>query len=177
MKIVPTFVGRHMNHSPLPEASAKLLYARTRERGRPEAGSVSGRERTYYWTSIPEIRAAIDTYDLNALVVAKIDIADMLPEIHLGMEYVFADGTRTTAFDPDDERMFDPQTRMNTLMLDGWQQSTAGLTSFEDAPRNLQSTIHSIAKLTGVPVIAFGTGPHFGEAVYARNSPFDILHI
>ena len=92
MKMVPTFVGRHMNHSPLQEASAELLYTRTGERGRPEAGSVSGRKRTYYWTSIPEIRAAIDTYDLNALVIAKVDVADTLPEIQLGMEYVFPDG-------------------------------------------------------------------------------------
>lgn len=173
-KLVPTFVGRHMNHSPLPTSASELLYQRTSERGRAESGSVSGRKREYYWLSIPEIRAAIATFGLNSLAVAKLDVADGLDEIHFGMEYVFPDGTRTSDFDPDDERMMDSETRMNTLRLPGWKESTAGLQNFEDAPRNLRAAMATLSKLVGVPIIAGGTGPNFGEAMYAKNSPFDM---
>jgi adenylosuccinate synthase len=171
-KLIPTFVGRHMNYSPLPEHTADLLYGRTAQRGKPEAGAVSGRKRIYYWLSIPELRAAIETYDLNALVFAKMDVADVLPEIEFGMEYVFSDGSRTTDYDPDDERMYNPETRMNTIRMPGWNSSIAGLNNYHDAPHNLRAIVQTIEQLTDTPVIALGTGPHFGECIYAENSPF-----
>lgn len=174
-KLVPTFVGKHLNHAPLPEHFQDLLYARTEVRGDAETGAVSGRRRKYTWMSIPELRAAVETYGLTALLISKVDVCDQLPEIHLGMEYVFPDGTTTTEYDPDDDRMKDPRTRMNTLKLDGWESSTAGINDFHDAHDNLKSTIHTISELVGVPIIAFGTGPYFGEAVYADNSPFAVL--
>jgi adenylosuccinate synthase len=171
-KLVPTFVGTHINYSPVPDAAANLLYGRTKERGQPEAGAVSGRPRKYYWLSVPELRAAIETYGLNALVLAKMDVVDVLPEIEFGMEYVFPDGTRTTNYDPDDERMYDPETRMNTLRMPGWNKSIAGLTNYHDAPHELKAIVQTIEKLTDTPVIGMGTGPHFGECIYAENSPF-----
>ena len=174
LKLVPTCVGNHVIHSPLSQEHQEPLYLRTEERGRPEAGTVSGRRRKYYWLSVPEICAAIETYNLNALVLAKVDAVDTLPEIRFGVEYVFPDGYTTTDYDPDDPRMLDERTRMNTLKLDGWKTSTAGLNTFEDAPRQLRAAVATLEHLTNLPIVAIGTGPAFHEAIYAQNSPFNV---
>lgn len=173
MKLVSTSVGNHINHAPLPDAIASALYQRTKERGAPEEGAVSGRQRIYNWTSIPEARAAIDTYGINQVVISKMDTADPLAKIQFGMRYVFPDGTTSDIYDPDDPRMKDPRTRMDTLEINGWRKSTADLRDLQDAPTEMLGAIRLVSHLLGVPVIAAGTGPDFGGYAPVKNSIFD----
>lgn len=173
MKLIRTHVGNHYNHAPLPTSLLDRFYHRTEERGKPEKGAVSGRPREFSWPSLPELRAAVETYGINQAVIAKGDIADVADWLEFGMEYVFPDGTVTDVYDPGDPRMSDPRTRMNTLKLQGWRRSTAGMRDLQDAPAEVMGAMRTLSYLIGVPVIAFGTGPGYDEYAPVRHSIFD----
>ncbi|MBI4137266.1 adenylosuccinate synthetase [Candidatus Roizmanbacteria bacterium] len=168
IKPVPTFVGRHTIHSPLPEDQQAMLYDRTSQRGSPETGRTSGRRRNYGRLSVPELLAAVEAYDLHGLLISKADVIEGLPYIEIGLNYVFADGTVTDIYDPKDPRMSDPQTRMNVLRMPMWSGSIAGLNRFEDAPRELRAFVDTVQHLAGVPVVGVGTGGRFEDAMYRK---------
>lgn len=172
MKPIETAVGNHILYAPIGEDKQKLIYEQTAKRGRPEVGARSGRKRKVTWGSIPELRAAIETYGITEIALKKVDIADVLPEIEIGTHYVFADGTRTDKYDPEDPRMQDPNTRMDTIVIPGWLEDTSHLTSFEDAPTNLKRYVAVLEYLLGVPVISVGVGPHYEEKVLREGYPF-----
>lgn len=166
-KFGPTCVGSHIIHAAPPLEDQKKLYERTAERGAPERGAVSGRPRKYLIYNVPEAEGARDTYLLNGQLLAKADVFGGAVDLYyIGLDYVLADGTITSEYDPDDPRMRQDGVKMRVLKVDCWG-NVNGLDDWRDAPRELRSTVATISYLTKLPVVAFGTGPRYGESVIA----------
>jgi adenylosuccinate synthase len=172
LKMVETAVGNHILYAPIPLELQQTIYARTAERGRPEEGAVSKRKRGIQWLQVPMVRGAIETMGLTALVLKKVDVLDQLPHLEFGTHYIFPDGEVTDVYDPEDPRMLDPRTTMRTIKMQGWNRPTAGITRFEDCPRELQAGVAVLEKLFGIPIIAIGNGPHVDEKIKRPGYPY-----
>jgi adenylosuccinate synthase len=56
--------------------------------------------------------------------------------------------------------------------LPGWQESTEGVKSFEDLPKNAQAYLRRLEVLVGAPIAIISTGPERLETIVLRH-PFD----
>ncbi len=54
----------------------------------------------------------------------------------------------------------------------GWKESTAGVKSFDDLPRNAQSYLRRLEVLVGAPISIISTGPDRTETIVLKH-PFD----
>lgn len=171
-KLVETAVGSHILYAPIPLELQQIIYERTAARGRPEAGAVSGRKRDIQWLQVPMVRGAVETMGLTALVLKKVDVLDQLPYLEFGTHYIFPDGEETDVYDPEDPRMLDPRTTMRTIRVQAWNRPTAGITRFEDCPREFQAAVAVLEKLFGIPIIAIGNGPHVDEKIRRPGYPY-----
>ena len=53
--------------------------------------------------------------------------------------------------------------------MPGWQQSTLGVTQFDELPNNAQSYIKKVESLAGVPIDIISTGPDRNETIIQRD--------
>ncbi|MBO6198440.1 MAG: adenylosuccinate synthetase, partial [Psychrobacter sp.] len=56
--------------------------------------------------------------------------------------------------------------------LQGWSESTVGITSYDDLPENAKIYIKRIEELIGCPVDIISTGPDREETIVLRD-PYD----
>jgi len=56
-------------------------------------------------------------------------------------------------------------------ILDGWQQSTAGIRQFEDLPQNARTYLARMSELTGLPIDIISTGAERNDTIIL-NHPF-----
>jgi adenylosuccinate synthase len=54
----------------------------------------------------------------------------------------------------------------------GWKESTAGVKSFDDLPRNAQAYLRRLEVLVGAPISIISTGPDRTETIVLKH-PFD----
>ena len=109
-----------------------------RERG-GEYGATTGRPRRCGWLSLKDLDCAMQLNGFTHLNITKLDVLDAEEEI-----LVYADEVRT---------------------LPGWQESTQGLTDYDDLPENAKKYIEHIEKHTSIPVSFIGTGPGREEMI------------
>jgi adenylosuccinate synthase len=51
----------------------------------------------------------------------------------------------------------------------GWKESSAGITRYEDLPRNAQTYLDRLQALVGVPISIISTGPEREHTIIRRN--------
>jgi adenylosuccinate synthase len=56
--------------------------------------------------------------------------------------------------------------------LPGWEESTVGLKSIDDLPKNARDYISCIEDLIGVPIIIISTGPDRAQTIVLSH-PFN----
>ena len=56
--------------------------------------------------------------------------------------------------------------------MPGWKESTVGVKSFEDLPKNAQAYLRRLEVLVGAPIAIISTGPDRLETIVLRH-PFD----
>ena len=54
----------------------------------------------------------------------------------------------------------------------GWKESTVGITSFDQLPKNAQMYLNRLEQLVGAPLAIISTGPDRNETIIKHN-PFD----
>jgi adenylosuccinate synthase len=54
----------------------------------------------------------------------------------------------------------------------GWQESSVGITRYEDLPANARSYLERLQALVGVPITIISTGPDRDQTIIRKN-PFD----
>lgn len=110
---------------------------RLRERG-GEYGSVTKRPRRCGWLHIPDLLRSAAINGFQHWNITKLDVLDVEDVISIGI------GVKGGIAE---YRNFP-----------GWKTSTAGITSFEDLPKNAQTLIAFIEEQTGIPASFIGTG-------------------
>ena len=137
------------------------------ERGK-EFGSVTGRPRRCGWFDAAALKRTIQLNGVDSLCLTKLDVLDGLPTVRICTAYEL-DGRRVDSlpFGADAVERCVPVYED----LPGWQESTAGLTAYDQLPGNARRYIERLAEVAGAPIDIVSTGPDRDETIMIRH-PF-----
>ncbi len=108
-----------------------------RERG-GEYGSTTGRPRRCGWLHLPDLRFSAFVNGFSVINLTKLDVLDDEDTIPIGVDVRNGKAVYET--------------------MKGWKTSTRGITDFKKLPKEAQSFVELIEKITDVPVRLIGTG-------------------
>ncbi|MDR2128058.1 MAG: adenylosuccinate synthase [Burkholderiaceae bacterium] len=133
-----------------------------------EKGVTTGRSRRCGWFDAALLKRSAQVNGLSGLCITKLDVLDGLPTLQLGIGYEL-DGARIDILplDADDIARCKPVYET----LDGWSQSTVGVTRYEQLPGNAQRYLQRVEQLTGVPIHIVSTSPDREHTITVRH-PF-----
>jgi adenylosuccinate synthase len=133
-----------------------------------EFGSVTGRARRCGWFDAVALRRSIIHSSVSGLCVTKLDVLDGLESIRICTSY--RTGTVSSSVPPlfvegygEVEPVYEE--------MPGWQQSTIGVTRYEQLPVNAQRYLERLQAIAGVPVDIVSTGPDRDQTIVLRH-PF-----
>ncbi|MFO7326454.1 MAG: adenylosuccinate synthase, partial [Pseudomonadota bacterium] len=135
-----------------------------------EVGSVTGRPRRCGWFDAVALRRAVIHASVSGLCVTKLDVLDGLETIRICTSYRRRGGG-SSVHPPmlvEDFGEVEPVYEE----LPGWQQSTVGLTSYQQLPANARRYLERMQDIVGVPVDIVSTGPDRDQTIIL-NHPFE----
>jgi adenylosuccinate synthase len=135
------------------------------ERGH-EFGAVTGRARRCGWFDVVAMRHSCVVNSMSGLCFTKLDVLDGLAELKLCVAYSYEGETLDSM--PMDLHVFS-KCKPVYETLPGWQESTFGVTRFEDLPQQAQAYVERIASLLDRPIDVVSTGPDRQHTIALRE--------
>jgi len=133
-----------------------------------ERGVVTGRARRCGWLDVPALRRAMIINGVSGLCITKLDVLDGLSEVLVCTGYRLGGcDVDILPLDADEIAACEPVYQR----FDGWSQSSAGATSWDDLPANAQRYLQAVQTLVGVPIDMVSTGPDREHTIVLRH-PF-----
>ena len=133
-----------------------------------EFGATTGRPRRCGWFDAVALRRAIQINSVSGLCVTKLDVLDGLDTLRLCVGYK-CDGEEQKVAPVGAEAFATCEPIYEELP--GWQESTVGVTRYEDLPDNAKAYLSRIEEIVQTPVDIISTGPDRDQNVVRRH-PF-----
>lgn len=133
-----------------------------------EFGATTGRPRRCGWFDAVALRRSIINSSVSGLCVTKLDVLDELETIQICIGYAI-DGEPISGLPVVVDRF--AQCTPIYEEWSGWQESTVGITSYDDLPQKARDYLARIEDLAGVPVDIISTGPD-REQTIIKAHPF-----
>jgi adenylosuccinate synthase len=131
------------------------------ERGN-EFGSVTGRPRRCGWFDAAALRRSIQINGVTGLCITKLDVLDGLKEIKLCVGYDSPNG-RLDVLPAGADSV--AQCTPIYESWPGWQDSTAGIKSWDELPVEAQRYLTRLSEVTGAGISMISTGPERDETI------------
>ena len=133
-----------------------------------EFGATTGRPRRCGWFDAVALRRSIINSSVSGLCVTKLDVLDDLAAIQICVGYTI-DGNAI----PGLPAVLDQFAECEPVYEEwsGWQESTVGVTNFDNLPQKARDYLTRIEELAGVPVDIISTGPD-REQTIIKTHPF-----
>ena len=129
-----------------------------------EVGATTGRPRRCGWLDGFLLKNMVKASGVDGLCLTKIDVLDGLEKIKICTNY---EGDQSEA--ELIETMDLEDAKPVYLELDGWDEPTAGQSSFEALNDKAKSFIEKIEEISGVPVIMISTGPKREDTIIRQK--------
>ena len=133
-----------------------------------EFGATTGRARRCGWFDAAALRRAVVLNSLTGICLTKLDVLDGLEELRIGVGY---DLPETECAGAHDAEFYESVTPIYET-LEGWSESTVGVTNYDDLPENAKKYIKRIEALIDRPIDIISTGPDREETIVLRD-PYD----
>ena len=126
-----------------------------------EYGTTTGRARRCGWFDAVAARYSATLNGFTSAILTRLDVLDGIKPLRICTAYEL-DGKRTASFPDTDELA-----RCTPVYEEhpGWDQSTAGLTRWQDLPKGAQRYVDRLAELIGAPIAVISTGPKREETI------------
>ena len=133
-----------------------------------EFGATTGRPRRCGWFDAVALRRSIINSSVSGLCVTKLDVLDDLAAIQICVGYTI-NGNAI----PGLPAVLDQFSECKPVYEEwpGWQESTVGVTNFDNLPQKARDYLTRIEGLAGVPVDIISTGPD-REQTIIKAHPF-----
>jgi adenylosuccinate synthase len=154
ISVTKAYVTR-VGGGPFPTEIHDAAGEELRARGN-EYGAVTGRPRRCGWLDIPLLRYSNQVNGAEWLVITKLDVLDTLAEIPICVGYEI-DGKTTDEIPADVDGL--ERIKPVYTSLKGWQESTEGITDFENLPRAAQEYLRFQERESGAKIGMVSTGP------------------
>jgi len=133
-----------------------------------EFGATTGRARRCGWFDAEALRRAVVLNSMSGICLTKLDVLDGLEELLIGVGYNLPETECAGAHDAEFYESVTPKYET----MQGWSESTVGVTNYDDLPENAKKYIKRIEALIGCPVDIISTGPDREETIVLRD-PYD----
>jgi adenylosuccinate synthase len=153
---------------PFPTELDDEVGERLRVRGN-EYGSVTGRPRRCGWFDAAGLRRVVEINGISGLCITKLDVLDGLDVVRVAVGYKVR-GERRDVLPVGAEAMAACEPVYEEFA--GWSQSTFGIKSFDELPKNAQVYLRRLEGLVGAPIAIISTGPDRVETIVLKH-PFD----
>jgi adenylosuccinate synthase len=131
-----------------------------------ERGTVTGRARRCGWLDAAALKRAIIINGVSGLCVTKLDVLDSLPEIKVCVGYKLRGKTLDILpLDADDIAACEPIYET----YPGWKETTAGLTKWDQLPKNARAYLERVQQCIGAPIDMVSTGPDREHTILLRH--------
>jgi len=134
-----------------------------------EFGATTGRPRRCGWFDAVALRRSIVNSSVSGLCVTKLDVLDELETIQICVGYKI-DGEPISGVPVFVDRFAECEPVYEEHV--GWQESTVGVTQFDDLPSKARDYLARIEELAGIPVDIISTGPD-REQTIIKQHPFE----
>jgi len=134
-----------------------------------EFGSTTGRARRVGWFDAVALRRSNQVNSVSGLCVTKLDVLDGIDTIRLCVGYRCGGEERHTP--PIGAEAFADCEPVYTDMP-GWQESTVGISHYDELPINARNYLRRIEEITETPIDIVSTGPDRAQTIVLRH-PFD----
>jgi adenylosuccinate synthase len=153
---------------PFPTELDDEIGERLRVKGN-EYGSVTGRPRRCGWFDAAGLRRVVEINGISGLCITKLDVLDGLDTVRVAVGYkVRGERRDLLPVGADALATCEPIYEEHA----GWKESTVGIKTFDDLPRNAQSYLRRLEVLVGAPIAIISTGPDRIETIVLKH-PFD----
>jgi adenylosuccinate synthase len=150
---------------PFPTELFDAIGAGIAKRG-DEFGATTGRPRRCGWLDAVALRRAAHTNGISGFCVTKLDVLDGVETIKVGIAYRL-NGDLLDVPPQNVEDWDDLDVEYESFP--GWQDSTRGITRYEDLPENAKSYLSAMEALSGAPVHMVSTGPDRKENIIIKH--------
>jgi adenylosuccinate synthase len=134
-----------------------------------EYGSVTGRPRRCGWFDAASLRRAVEINGISGLCITKLDVLDGLDTVRVAVGYkVRGERRDLLPVGADALSICAPIYEE----YPGWKETTAGVKTFDELPKNAQSYLRRLEVLVGAPISIISTGPDRLETIVLKH-PFD----
>jgi adenylosuccinate synthase len=133
-----------------------------------EFGSVTGRPRRCGWLDIPALSRSLQLNGVEGLCITKLDVLDGMREIRICVGYS-VHGKPVALLPLGADAVAECMPLYESLP--GWSESTVGVRTIDELPRNARAYLDRIEALTGVPIAMVSTGPDRDETILLHH-PF-----
>lgn len=129
-----------------------------------EVGATTGRSRRCGWLDGFLLENMVKVSGVDGLCLTKIDVLDGLEKIKICINYEsnHSEAELIETMDLEDAKPV-------YIELEGWDEPTAGKTSFEELNEKAKSFIEKIEEISGVPVIMISTGPKREDTIIRQK--------
>ena len=129
-----------------------------------EVGATTGRPRRCGWLDGFLLENMVKVSGVDGLCLTKIDVLDGLEKIKICINYEsnHSEAELIETMDLEDAKPV-------YIELEGWDEPTAGKTSFEGLNEKAKSFIEKIEEISGVPVIMISTGPKREDTIIRQK--------
>jgi adenylosuccinate synthase len=133
-----------------------------------ERGTVTGRARRCGWLDAAALKRSMIINGISGLCITKLDVLDGLSEIKVCTGYeLHGQSIDILPLDADDINACKPVYQS----FEGWSESSAGVTRWDDLPMNARRYLEQIQALIGCPIAMVSTGPD-REHTIVLHHPF-----
>jgi adenylosuccinate synthase len=167
MAVAKAYATR-VGSGPFPTELHDAVGERLRVRGK-EYGSVTGRPRRCGWFDAAALKRAVQVNGVSGLSITKLDVLDGLETIRVAVGYT-VNGRRCDILPVGADALAECQPIYEEHA--GWSESTLGIKSFEQLPRNAQHYLRRLEQLVGAPIAIISTGPDRLETIVLKH-PLD----
>jgi len=122
-----------------------------------EIGATTGRTRRCGWLDLKVLKKSIRLNNLSGIALTKIDVLDNFDEISICVDY---GSINYETFEVEN---------LKFIKLHGWNESTVGITKYNDLPKNAKAYIETIENLADTSVDIISTGPARNEIIQKIN--------
>ena len=122
-----------------------------------EIGATTGRTRRCGWLDLKVLKKSIRLNNLSGIALTKIDVLDNFDEISICVDY---GAINYETFEVEN---------LKFIKLHGWNESTVGITKYNDLPKNAKAYIETIENLADTSVDIISTGPARNEIIQKIN--------
>ncbi|RMX08597.1 adenylosuccinate synthase [Corticibacter populi] len=134
-----------------------------------EKGVTTGRSRRCGWFDAALLKRSAQVNGLTGLCITKLDVLDGLDKLQLCVGYEL-DGRRIDILPLGADDIAECKPIYETI--DGWSESTVGVTEYDKLPANARHYLERIEAITGVPVAIISTSPDRDHTIL-RHKPFE----